>query len=72
MMEITTKNGYKLEIDDSLEAKDKAFKILTDWIMKYDADSWEMMGQDEDCQICAIDCLGEIVDEIVKKHRPED
>jgi len=65
-MEITTKNGWKLEINDSQEAKDEVFQIIIDWIKKYDAFSWETIGQDDDCQIYAIDCLGPIVDKIVK------
>lgn len=71
-MEITTKNGRKLSIDDSQESKDKVFQIIIDWIKEYDAFSWEMMGQDDDCQIYALECLGPVVDRIVKQTDCED
>jgi len=66
IMEIVTKNGHKLEIDDSQEAKEFSFKILIEWIKEHDAFSWEKMEQDDECQLYAINCLGPIVDKISK------
>lgn len=48
------------------EKKDKCVDLIEKWLQKYDAQSGEMIMQNDDCQIYASVLISDLVDDVIK------
>ena len=54
--------GETYTFEETPEAKDAIYEKILKWIEKHNASCWEMIGQNDDCQIDASSLIGDIVD----------
>lgn len=62
MIEITWTDEKRIAVCDK----------ISEWLIEHEADSGEMMQQNDSCQEDAINLLCDLVDDIIKPERPED
>jgi hypothetical protein len=51
-------------VRDDPETKEKVWTMLMEWFKEHEGFSGEMIGQNDDCQIYASCCLGQIADTV--------
>lgn len=61
-----------MKIEWTEEKKEAVIKRLTEWLIEHRASSGEMMYQNDECQIDAIEILSDLVDDIIKPITEDD